>query len=150
MGHLRIKEVSMSVSSNGLSACHIGEFEELNKAAFGTKFYFTDIYNRLIYYRKGAYLHELNDSGQVGVEPELLKWSKDGDSVYFLEYSFSTKSLFYWSTIIVFSERKIYRIDENVNKFSLVNQWVIKNNLFKTEEVLEKLSDNNIFGVMLE
>jgi hypothetical protein len=145
------------ISPNKLVICQIGKIVEINKAAFGAKYFFLDIHDKVLYKKKNTYLHELKirKEGDSQIEEQnnlkfkLLQWSNDGNSVYFLEYSFENRNLFYWSTIIDFKEKKIYRINENENHLRIVNELSISEAPFNISDVKSKLVNEQIFADFL-
>ena len=53
---MKVKKLIVSPSKRYV--CNTGKFLEINKAAFGAKFYFTDYKGNILYCVKNAYLHE--------------------------------------------------------------------------------------------
>ena len=93
-----------TLSPNGLFYYKIKAAKELNKSAFGCPISFYDKTDKLIYYQKNTFAHELHsikeqeyyrermESNQYALpfnEPiiKLVSWSREGNVCYFLEYS---------------------------------------------------------------
>src|SRR5437763_13691307 len=115
-------------SPNGSFLCYLGKTQELNKAAFGCKGFFTNSNKHLIYYKKETFFHELHShielekvkKGQMLYENKIenlqyILWSNQGNMVYFLEYSWDVDTNYYYSVFLDFKNNLYYRIFENKN-----------------------------------
>jgi hypothetical protein len=145
----------------------IKPFIALNKSAFGCRIsFFQKDTNELIYYRSEAYAHELHDKEEIEISHHemqigqtkknekdgsimVVKWSKDGNMAYFLEYCETNNGNTYESVFLNLSERYCYRIDEVSNNFKIVNELNLQDREFKDAEVLKRLSDLGLFKQQL-
>jgi hypothetical protein len=143
-------------SPNGKFACKIKKITELNKSAFGTRSMFTDRNGKLIYYKKGTYLHELGDSFKTGTkmissgigEFYLVQWSETGDSVYFLQYSIKNGSALYINVVIEFLNKRLFLIEDSCFKAIGLNFDLMRP--FNLEIVEKKLAANKILPNKLD
>lgn len=102
---------------------------ELNKSAFGVRIAFFAIGGELIYNRNNYFAHELNSKEEIDemkklikneqydlIKPknnlEFVKWSKEGNMAYFLEYSNYYEHNYYESVFINLKQKYCYRIKE--------------------------------------
>lgn len=142
-------------------------FGELNKAAWGCKYYFTSSNNRLLYFKHKTYLHELHSKEELAEinralitsfggaihsfnisDYKFVQWSIRGECAYFLQYSVSKGVLNYYSIFIDFETKNIYSIDETSNNFEIINTLKIINANFEWQFVQQQLlsSQYNIVG----
>ena len=111
----------------------------LNKSAFGCKVAFYSIKNELIYHKNEFYAHELHtkeeienikDAIKIGrfdlIKPQLnmefVKWSIEGNMVFFWEYSSWNDLKSFESVFINLREKYCYRVDEIENDSEVISK----------------------------
>ena len=130
--------------------------KSLNPAAFGCKIVFYDISNELVYHRKKVYAYELHDKeeiekGRKAMEAgmpyneshtkkiELVRWSRQGNVAYFLEYFNWNDYNILDSVILNLKNRVCYRINELENHFQIIDQLKLEDGVFNENETIESL-----------
>ncbi|HQX72917.1 MAG: hypothetical protein IPN39_00145 [Chitinophagaceae bacterium] len=152
---MKVKKLIVSPSKRYV--CNTGKFLEINKAAFGAKFYFTDYKGNILYCVKNAYLHELivsNTSNPHEIttddsEFKLLQWSNDGNSVYFLEYSILASTMLYKSVFIDFDNQHVYVINENEYGMKLINELSVIGFSFDMHTIVAELTKHKLYPIEL-
>lgn len=135
--------------------------ESLNPSAFGCRISFFSIAGKLIYHRKGVFAHEIHSakeileeqkSMEIDIPPysrknkslEFVKWSKQGNIVYFVEYASYDSLKLFQSVLLILNENVCYRIDETINCFQTVGQIGVQENGFDEKFVVDKLQKLNV------
>lgn len=140
------------ISPNGKIICKVFGIHQLNPASFGSKYFFSDLNKQSLYFNQGTYLQELATEQEVkqeyvssdlvnlneglwddGLYIRLLRWSIEGDSVFF--YKYYTRGISYNvdSVFIDFSRSCQYRFDRSI--FDFVTSLDILNRGFETKPV---------------
>lgn len=104
----------------------------INMANFACKIVFYNIDGSLIYYRKEALAHWLEPSKNI----EVVKWSSEGNLVYFYEYK---RNAIYDSVFLHLKDKYCFRIDELKNNVEIVKSLHLQDRKFNEEEVINKL-----------
>ncbi len=140
----------------------IKDIKELNKSAFGCKIsFFLAENNKLVYYRKGVFSHEIHSKEEIdrernnmrteGFQPQVKKatlnfviWSLNGELAYFIEYRNHNEIKTLESVILSPGEEYCYRINELVNNFAIVDQLNLTKPCFNEDIVLTQIHLLNI------
>ncbi len=165
----RYKDINGLIDVNTLSPC--GKFYyklqapvALNPSAFGCKVAFFTIHDELLYHRRKMFAHELHDKSELERERqkmnsynfseqgdnktiEIVRWSKGGNMVYFLEHLSWNQNKVFNSVFINLKDKFCYRINELDNDFEIVTQLEIKNEFYDENEIEGKL---NAYGFIKE
>lgn len=133
----------------------------LNPSAFGCRISFFTLSGKLIYHRKGVFAHEIHMAKEIleeqksmerdipphsrkNISLEFVKWSKQGNMVYFLEYAANNSLKLFQSVLLILNENVCYRIDETIDRFQIVGHLGVEENGFDEEFVMDKLKKLNV------
>ena len=132
----------------------------INPASFACRIAFYDVNEELLYHRQKTYAHEIHDKDEVesltlqmklggsyqieNERPEhksleLVRWSKQGNVAYILEYIIETHSPIYESVFLHLQDRCCFRINESINSFEIVNQLKLKDREYDELEIISNL-----------
>lgn len=104
----------------------------INMSNFACKIAFYNIDGVLIYYRKDALAHWLEPSQNI----EVVKWSSEGNLVYFYEYK---RDAIYDSVFLHLKDKYCFRIDELKNDVEIVKGLHLQDRKFNELEIINKL-----------
>lgn len=149
---------SNSISPNGLYYYETEPVVALNDSAFGCRvMIFETDRKKIVYDSDRAFCHELHTREQIeqwysshrskidlprssnlhNTQIEVVWWSKQGNMCYLLEYTpFKNRPDGYTSIFLDMSRRRIYRVDELINRFHLVDSLNLQNRNFDEEHLL--------------
>lgn len=152
-----------TLSPNGIFFYRIKKPKSLNPSTFGCRISFFSISGELIYFRKGVFAHEIHNTKELketwqkfnldGAGPHfdsrhdigVVKWSKQGNMVYFLEYVSKYNSKPHFESVLLVLKNKVcYRIDESVDNFQVVGELGLEDHGFDEYTVATKLDRLNI------
>jgi hypothetical protein len=104
----------------------------INMSNYACKIMFFDIAHNLLYHRQNVLAHWLEPWQKI----ELVKWSKQGNLVYFYEYK---RNEIYESVFVNLRDKYCFRIDEMKNNFEIVKKLSLRDREFNEHEVIAKL-----------
>jgi hypothetical protein len=146
-----------TLSPSGKYYYLVQEPKELNKSAFGCKIAFYTLDGELLYHHSKMYAHELHSKEEInnlrekmelsqlnppmkeGDSIEVVKWSKQGNLAYFLEYYSWNFDKVYESVFLNLKERFCFRIDEMKNNFEIADALNLHDRKFNEDEIINKL-----------